>query len=222
MAKENSLLLLLLLGTAFDIWWLILYKDRLKIKRYAAVLLAAVHTVCGVLCVKAFAIAESGFDMSKVGNMSLFGGMFLMPLFYFAGAKLFKRPPADVFDIFSICMIFTLLCARINCIISGCCAGRYISGTHLRWPTREAEILFYIILLVILIKQIWSGCSRGLIYPLYMSAYGAFRFVDECFRVSDSRQFFHLAHIWALISLFAGLSIYYSEKEKQKRKEMKR
>ncbi len=215
-------MLLLLLGTVFDIWWLLLYKDRLRIKWYAAVLLAAVHTVCGVLCVKAFAIAESGFDMSKVGNMSLFGGVFIMPLFYFAGAKLFKRPSADVFDIFSVCMIFTLLCARINCVISGCCLGRFIPGTHLRWPTREAEIVFYMVLLVVLIKQIRSGRSRGLIYPLYMSAYGAFRFVDECFRTSDGGHFFHLAHIWALISLFAGLSIYYSEKEKQKRKEMKR
>lgn len=181
-------------------------------------MLAAVHTLCGVACVKAFAVAESGFDMSKAGNMSLFGGVFLMPAAYFAGAKIFKRPPADVFDVFSICMIFTLLCARINCIISGCCAGRYIAGTHWRWPTREAEIVFYIVLLAVLIRQIRSGRSRGLIYPLYMSAYGAFRFIDECFRTSDSGHFFHLAHIWALISLFAGLSIYYSEKEKQKKK----
>ena len=69
--------------------------------------------MCGVLCVKAFAVAESGFDMSKVGNMSLFGGVFIMPLFYFAGAKLFKRPSADVFDIFSVCMIFKLRNQRV-------------------------------------------------------------------------------------------------------------
>lgn len=211
-----------MLGTAFDTWWLIKCKDRLKIKWYVAALFVTVYTLCGVACVKAFAIVEAGFDMSKVGKMSLFGGVFLMPMAYFAGAKVLKRPLADVFDVFSICMIFTLLCARINCIISGCCAGRYIAGTHWRWPTREAEIVFYIVLLAVLIRQIRSGRSRGLIYPLYMSAYGAFRFIDECFRTSDSGRFFHLAHIWALISLFAGLSIYYSEKEKQKKKGTRR
>ena len=216
--KEHSLIVLLLLGTIFNVFWLYRMRRQLKMKWYAVLILSVLHTAIGVCSVKVFAFLESG----DIGNMSLFGGVFLMPLFYFAGAKLFKRPPADVFDIFSVCMIFTLLCARINCVISGCCLGRFIPGAHLRWPTREAEIVFYIVLLVVLIKQIRSGRSRGLIYPLYMSTYGAFRFVDECFRTSDGGHFFHLAHIWALISLFAGLSIYYSEKEKQKRKEMKR
>ena len=47
--------------------------------------------------------------------MSIFGAVFFMPVGYYLGAKLFRRPLADVFDIFAVPMIFTLFCSRINC-----------------------------------------------------------------------------------------------------------
>ena len=88
-------------------------------KWYAALPISICHTLYGVLTVTVFAFLETGFDSNSLGNMSLFGGVFFMPLAYWLGAKLSKRKMADVFDIFTICMIFTLMCARINCIIAG-------------------------------------------------------------------------------------------------------
>ena len=90
------------------------------------------------------------FDMGAMGNMSLFGAVFFMPLVYWAFAKLSGRSAADVFDVFTVCLVFTLMCARLNCIFSGCCLGAHIpieGPTHLRFPTREMELLFYVILL---------------------------------------------------------------------------
>lgn len=209
-----TLLLLLAVGAVFSFVWLLLCKERLRIKWPAALLLAVLHTACGVLCVKVFAVVEAGFDMSKAGNMSLFGGVFFLPLFYFLGAKLTKRKPADVFDVFAICMIFTLMCARINCIISGCCTGKFIPGFSIRWPTREMEILFYIVLLFWLGKPVRQNKRIGMIYPMYMIAYGAFRFLTEWLRAYETTALLHRGHIWSLITLALGLSIYYTQKEK--------
>lgn len=220
--EAHSLWLLLAAGATFTAVWL-LGQKRLRISWYTAIVLALLHTLIGVVTVKVFAFMETGFDTNSLGNMSLFGGVFMMPLVYWLGAKLFHRPMAEVFDLFTPCMIFTLLCARVNCIISGCCIGRPIPGTDgLRYPTREAELLFYAVLLLCLIPRIWRKKSKGSAYPIYLIAYGAFRFVVEFFRRSDSTGFFHLSHLWALVSLIVGIIVYAEIKKSQKAKKQRK
>lgn len=217
--QDNALYLLLALGTIFNIFWLFNFQYRLKMKWWAVLLISVLHTVYGVLTVMLFAFAESGFNPDSLGNMSIFGGVFLMPIAYFLGAKLFKRKPGEVFDIFLICMMFTLMCARINCIISGCCKGCLIFGSETaRWPTRELEVVFYIVLLIIFGRRVKRNESRGELYPAYMFLYGIFRFITEFFRVSErSAGIFHLSHLWALISFGLGVSLYYELKSKNKK-----
>lgn len=219
MNDKITLLAVLTVGTAFTFLWLLLCKERLRIKWPAALLLAVLHTVCGVLCVKVFAVVEVGFDMSKAGAMSLFGGVFFMPLVYWAGAKLTKRNLGLVCDLLTPCMIFTVMCARVNCILSGCCFGLPIPGmSGLRWPTREAELVFYLVLLVLLVRKVWRGQTHGEIYPLYMASYGAFRFAVEFFRYQEySLGIFHLSHLWAAVSFAIGLSIYVELQTKGKK-----
>ena len=193
--KDYSLSALLLLGTIFNIFWLYRMRRQLQMKWYAVIAFSVLHTVCGVLSVKAFAFLETG-------------GVFFMPVLYFISAKVSKRNIKAVFDIFTICMIFTVMCARINCIVSGCCAGLVIPGTHYHFPTRELEILYYIVMLILLIPRVKKSKNPGSIYPLYMASYGAFRFIDEFFRTSSTGMLFHLSHVWAAIAFAAGLSIY--------------
>ena len=203
------LILLLSAGAVFTAVWLILLRKRLDMPWYAAIPLAILSTVYGVLTAKVFAFLESGFNTDSFGNMRLFGVVFFMPLAYWLGAKLSKRSYREVFDVFTPCIIFTVMCARINCIVSGCCIGLPIPGMNgVRFPTREAEILFYIILLICLCPRVLKGKYRGQAYPIYMISYGAFRFVEEFFRSADTSSVFHRAHIWALITLIIGISIY--------------
>lgn len=200
-----KLLCLLGLGTVFTAVWLILMRKRLSMAWYVAILIAVLHTICGVLSVKVFAFFESG----STSNMSLFGGVFFMPLLYALGAKTTKRPSKKVFDVCTPCMLLTLMCARVNCILSGCCRGLPIPGWNgFRFPTREMEILFYVVLLIILCPRIYRDELDGRAYPIYMIAYGTFRFITEFFRDAETRSLFHVAHIWALITLLLGISIY--------------
>ena len=173
-------------------------------KWYAVLILSVLHTAIGVCSVKVFAFLESG----DIGNMSLFGGVFFMPATYWLGAKLTKRPYWKVCDVLTPCMLFTLMCARVNCIVSGCCSGLVIPGTHFHFPTRELEILYYIVMLILLVPRVKKSKNPGSIYPLYMASYGVFRFIDEFFRTSSTGMLFHLSHVWAAIAFAAGLSIY--------------
>lgn len=214
---DHALILLLGCGTLFNVYWLHRCRERLHLRWPSVLLLSVLHTVLGVLSVKVFALFETG-DFS---NMSLFGGVFFMPLFYWGVAKLSKQKAADVFDVFTICLVFTLMCARLNCMISGCCLGAHIpieGLTHLRFPTREMELLFYVILLSRLWRKVLSGSARGMIYPIYMISYGIFRFVTETLRFSDrTDSILHISHLWALLSLGIGISIYGELQKKEKK-----
>ena len=219
-STHRALLLLLLLGTAFTFVWTMLNRDRLRYKWYVSAPLALLHTIVGVASVLAFAQLEHIGQPSAPGLMSLFGAIFFLPLFYFLLAKISKRRMADVFDTFTVSMAFTLLCARINCLFTGCCLGACISGeTGPRWPTREIEIVFYVVILTILIIRILKKKNHGEIYPLYMVSYGTFRFVIEFFREPGAGTplfgVLHISHIWAILSILLGLSIYYEIQRKQ-------
>lgn len=215
--SDHALILLLSCGTLFNVYWLHRCRERLHLRWLSVLLLSVLHTVLGVLSVKVFALFETG-DFS---NMSLFGGVFFMPLFYWGVAKLAKQKAADVFDVFTICLVFTLMCARLNCMISGCCLGAHIpieGLTHLRFPTRELELLFYVLLLSRLWRKVLSGSARGMIYPIYMISYGIFRFVTETLRVSSrANSILHISHLWALLSLGIGISIYGELQKKEKK-----
>lgn len=217
--KEHALFLLLLFATVVCCVWLSMVRKWLKMPLYAVFPIAVLHTLIGVLSVKIFAFLETGFNPDSLGNMSLFGGVFFMPLVYWAGAKLTKRNLGLVCDLLTPCMIFTVMCARVNCILSGCCFGLPIPGmSGLRWPTREAELVFYLVLLVLLVRKVWRGQTHGEIYPLYMASYGAFRFLVEFFRYQEySLGIFHLSHLWAAVSFAIGLSIYVELQAKGKK-----
>ncbi len=214
---DHALILLLGCGTLFNVYWLHRCRERLHLRWPSVLLLSVLHTVLGVLSVKVFALFETG----NFSNMSLFGGVFFMPLFYWGVAKLAKQKAADVFDVFTICLVFTLMCARLNCIISGCCLGAHIpieGLTHLRFPTRELELLFYVLLLSRLWRKVVTGSARGMIYPIYMISYGIFRFVTETLRFSDrTDSILHVSHLWALLSLGIGISIYGELQKKEKK-----
>lgn len=214
---DCALFILLGCGTLFNVYWLYRCRERLHLRWLSVLLLSVLHTVLGVLSVKVFALFETG----NFSNMSLFGGVFFMPLFYWGVAKLAKQKAADVFDVFTICLVFTLMCARLNCMISGCCLGAHIpieGLTHLRFPTRELELIFYVLLLSRLWRKVLSGSARGMIYPIYMISYGIFRFVTETLRFSDrTDSILHISHLWALLSLGIGISIYGELRRKEKK-----
>lgn len=205
---------------AVTLWF---FRQRLDLNLLTVIVLAVVHTILGVLCVKLFSAIEMMRAPSSAG-LSLFGSIFFLPIFYVIGAKLFKREVATVFDIFVLNLIGALAIVRVNCIITGCCYGKLIvAGGVVRWPTREIEIIFqcivWIYLFIKLVRKEPKGYIKGSLYPLYMIFYGIFRFVEEWFR--ETQHFIgvaHLSHFWAVACFAVGCSIYLTLKERQHKK----
>ena len=205
--STHSLETVLAAAAAFSCVWLWLQKKRLGMASWAVPVFAVLHVLCGVACVRVFAFLESA-GKGASGSMSLFGAVFFLPLLYYAGAKVFRRSTAEVFDTFCICTVFTLFCARINCLASGCCLGRVMHAAEgLRWPVREAEMVYYAVFLILMAPRVRRAVSGGRAYPVYMLSYGVFRAFCEFFRESSAPGAFHIAHIWAFISLAVGASV---------------
>lgn len=217
--EEHFLLCLLSLAAIATFFWLLQFRERLRIGFAAALVVSLIHVAFGVFCVKAFAFLESGADPEGFSSFSIFGAVFFMPLGYFLGAKLTKRKPADVFDIFAICMLFTLACSRVNCLHNGCCAGISFFGTAWHWPTREIEIAYYLLFILLLAPHILKNQTSGEVYPLYMISYGALRFLLEFVRMSSSNYLLHLSHLWAVISLLVGLTIFFEQRVRARKKQ---
>lgn len=207
--EEHILWICLGISTAAGCSWLWIFRKRLQLSILLIPVMSLLNTMAGLLCVKLFAGLEAWGNPLESGQ-SLFGSVLLLPICYFVGAMIFRRPFQDVFDIFAMCTITTLVFARVACIVSGCCVGQFLPGSEtLRWPTRELEIIFHIVLLMFFYKINRRGMQRGEIWPLYMITYGIFRFCEEWLRESDSVFGpFHYGHIWAVLSIIIGSSIY--------------
>lgn len=205
--RLHSLWTLLAAASLFTFLWLFFHRKKLRANPFWLLVLTVLCVAYGMFSVKAFAAVES-LSLSGFRNMSLFGTVFFMPPAFYLGAKLTKRPVSLVFDVFTVPMVFTLMCARISCLFTGCCYGVEIPGTHLRWPTREAELVYYVIILAWFFYQSGKPSSAGWLYPIYMISYGAIRFVLEFFRFSVSgRGLMHLSHFWALLSITIGICV---------------
>lgn len=201
---DQKLYILLLLGSLFGYFWLLECRKKLNINALWSLILSFGNSLFGLLFVRIFAFLEG-----EPGGMSLFGGVFFLPIIYILGAKLTKRSVKTVCDVFAICTIFTVMCARTNCWLAGCCGGTMIPGTDgLRWPTQFMEIVFYIILLIVFGKKIKDKRFNGKIYPLYLLLYGSFRFLIEFIREKDTHTLFHLSHLWAIIAVLVGAVFY--------------
>jgi prolipoprotein diacylglyceryltransferase len=199
---------MLAIATILSFVWLFVFnKKKLNARWWEIIILCLVHTLYGVLTVKFFALLEAGFNFEKAGSMSLYGGIFLMPIMYVLYAIIKKLPIALVFDVFVISLAFTLALARLGCFYYGCCQGVELGSSGFKWPSREIDLATHVLFIIFIITWIQKEKSKGMAYPFYMLVYGFFRFINEWFRKSDSSSPFHIGHVWSLISIIAGLTI---------------
>lgn len=214
---QHFLLLMLAIGTVLSCLWLAGQRSRLGVSLPVCIALGVLHTAVGVALVRTFAFLESGGE--NTGGMSLFGGVFFMPVFYAVLAKALHKPFGEVADVFVIPMVVTVMCARVNCLHAGCCYGLPIPGMDgMRWPTREAEIIFYVAFGIFIGRKLAAGGMDGWGYSIYMAAYGVFRFIDEWFRDPGSGAWgLHMGHLWSIVACTIGLCIIWqlsSERER--------
>jgi prolipoprotein diacylglyceryltransferase len=166
----------------------------------AAIILSLMEVALALVFAMLFARLEGE------GNMSLYGGLFFLPITYIIGALVTKRKVRDVVDVFAVCTLITVFFARLNCLIAGCCLGKCIGETAMRWPHREVELILYAILLEVFIYRCRKKKNHGELYPVYMISYGTLRFITEFLRESTQTSTFHRAHYWSIICVVIGVA----------------
>lgn len=227
--SRHTLVLFALLILIAIFFWLMKFQKKLKLYWKEALLVALGHVVIGWSCMRLLALIEVGFDLEKAANMRLYGAIFVLPLLYYAWAKLTKRDTALVMDIAAICVIFGAISGRMNCFTNGCCIGYPMFGLgSVRWPLRELEMLYYLVFIGIYGRKTLKKQTCGQVYPIYLMTYGTLRFLSEFVReeYTGGIGIFHLAHIWSLIAIVIGAGIYYKlakdRKSGESRKQVKR
>ena len=79
-------------------------------------------------------------------------------------------------------------------------------------------MVFYLVFLAIMVPKIYKKQANGKAFPIYMMGYGIVRFFSEFFRESSFTSVFHLAHLWSLLSIAIGFSIYATVSGNNKKK----
>lgn len=204
--------------------WLLMCKDRLRIKWHMALIVAAVHTLFGVLCMHLWALMEGGFGRDASARLRLYGGIFVLPIAYLCWAKAAKRPIREIMDIGAVSTLIGMIFARCTCMVSDCCVGDLIGNLSIRWPIREIELLYYAAFLIYYAGKVHSGKTWGQVYPAYLLTYGILRFIMEWVReeYTGNIGIIHLAHIWSIISIVIGAAVYFELQANQKKRSQRR
>ena len=182
--------------------------------RMMSVIFACVYySFVSVISVLLWASLESLLFSGKwsFGSVSTYGIYIIAPLFlwlYPAG-----KQRASFYDAYALYVGPSMVLQRIRCILNGCCQGKIIPGSEIRWPAREAEILFYIMMSIFFLKLIKEKRhTEGDLFPRLMISYSIFRFIAEWFR--EGTGIIHPAHLWSVLVCIIGLSIYLEIRKK--------
>ena len=206
--ENNSVYIAVLAGLIAGIPLVMtLEKPDMNNSRWRAIPFSVLFSAVGVFSVLLFASIENvikgeGFS---IGAVSTYGLYLIAPIVLLI---LIRKDRALRFDQYAVYVLPSLFIQRIRCMFTGCCYGKLIAGSEMRWPTRETELVFYaIVLIVFLYLERNEKIKRGALFPLLMICYGAFRFINEFFR-DNGAGIFHLAHLWSIITLIIGVCLY--------------
>ncbi len=214
-----TLMYLMLGSTVLSFLWLFFAcRKKLNAKWWDLLIASISATIVGILATVLFGMIESGFKVTDA--TSLFGSIFIVPLFCLVYAKIRKLPYKVVLDSFTIVLVISAMTARINCIISGCCYGKFIGDSYIRHPVREVEIGYDVLFIGVTAWHYITNKFEGKLYIFYLVSYGFIRFILESLRYSPTHGFFHIGHAWSLVAFLFGIGYliisYYLKRDKEK------
>lgn len=192
------------------------YRDKVKLKLPGVVLLCVLYSVCSVVSAMLFAHVESFISSGSAANrgaVSTYGIYFFGSLMMFFLSKMLRIETAGVMDIYALYAMPSFFMLRLNCLRAGCCGGLPMFHTGLAWPTRETELIFYVVMFVVFWRMLKKNEVPGQLFPLMMASYGVFRFINQWFRDTGSPGL-HMAHMWSVLCALIGFSLWFEMRSK--------
>ena len=197
-----------------------IFRDRAAVKSFGVLLLSVLYSVCSVIAAMLFAHLESFLSKgtgANTGAISTYGIYFLGSAMMLGVSKICRWNTAGVLDIYALYAMPSLFMMRVHCLIGGCCYGLQIWNTGLYWPTREAEIVFYVAMFLVFWRMLKKNKIPGQLFPLLMTNYGVFRFINQWFR-DDGVIGLHMSHGWSVLCALIGFSLLMEMRAQNKKK----
>ena len=102
------------------------------------------------------------------------------------------------------CLMLVLM--KLDCLLSGCCFGKYLPSLEIQFPSQIIEMLTFFVIMLFLLKLESSDKNRGRIYGHYLIIYGFARFILNWFRygVKPFVWILPAGNFWSLVSIAIG------------------
>lgn len=195
-----------------------IHRDKAGIRTvWGVVFLCVIYSVSSVLSAMLFAKIEGWISGEAGGNISTYGIYLIGPFILWFASVMTLLKTEGVMDIFALYAMPSLFLMRCHCLVWGCCGGSPIFDTGLTWPTRESEMLFYLVMFIVLWKKLRKNEIPGQLFPLLMISYGCFRFINQWFRDTGTSGL-HMAHGWSVLCTLIGVILFLRVRAQAKKK----
>ncbi len=161
------------------------------------------------------------------GGRSFYGAIFFAPPLFIGIAKIFHIPYLYSLDFCAPAGCVTLALVKIDCLFSGCCVGKilYLNDqyVYVRFPSRLAETLNFLIIAVVLLLLSKKQQFRGYIFQVFLILYGITRFALNFMREDQSVYVLGMAAgtFWSVCAFIVGIIWLILLKQKEKKQKEK-
>ncbi len=223
--------LMLIFGIISMILVNLFWRKRYQIHWFKSIIISLLVNVFAILGAKVLHILENLQEIIDNGltlsGFSFYGTVFLLPLALLPFGKVFRMKTSDFLDFCTPAVAVELAVYRVGCFLGGCCYGvpaswgfaMHFDPDTLRVPVQLIEIVFNLMIFVFLLIFNKKSKYKGLLYPLFMIAYGFIRFILEFIRVSPKNILgFSLGQVFSIISIVIGIIVSYKIINKEEKK----
>lgn len=177
------------------------YYPQVQIWKYP--IISILLTIAGIIGAMFMYYIEAG----KFGGTSLFGSIFFIPILLLP--VLFLRIPfSTLMDICAPAECLMLVLMKMDCLLSGCCFGKYLPSLEIQFPSQIIEMLTFFVIMLFLLQLESNEKNRGRIYGHYLIIYGIARFILNWFRYGAKPFVWILpaGNFWSIVSISIGFA----------------
>lgn len=196
-------ILILCVGTiGMLVLMLLRRKNFPQIQLWKYPVISVLLTIAGVIGAMLMFYIETG----EFGSTSLFGSIFFIPILLLPALSL-RISFSTLMDLCAPAECLMLVLMKFDCLLSGCCIGKYLPSLEFQFPSQSVEMLTFFVIMLLLLQLERSEKNRGRIYGHYLVIYGIARFILNWFRygVKPFVWILPAGNFWSLVAIALGL-----------------
>ena len=195
--------ILILCGGTIGMLILMLLRRKIypQIQLWKYPIISILLTIAGVIGAMLMYYIETG----EFSGTSLFGSIFFIPIILLP-VLLLGIPFSTLMDLIAPAECLMLVLMKLDCLLSGCCFGKYLPSLEFQFPSQVIEMFTFFVIMLLLLQLEQQEKNRGRIYCHYLIIYGIARFILNWFRygVKPFVWILPAGNFWSLVAIAIG------------------